>query len=385
MKHKFLLLFVSTLFACAAQNQEELPIIPGAYQMDKYLPFLENKNVGLCLNHSSLVYNTHLTDTLIELGIKVKKVFSPEHGYNGRKSDGEEIGNQQNEQSFELISLYGKSKKPLPEYFEDIDVLIFDIQDVGVRFYTYASTMTYLMEACATKGIPFIILDRPNPNGGYVDGPVLNQEFKSFIGLHPIPLVHGLTLGELAKMINGEKWLESGLTCDLKIIEVANWNHSIPYALPVKPSPNLPNELAISLYPSLALFEGTVVSVGRGTDFPFQIYGHPDFPISDFSFTPVPNEGSKNPPLQDQQCNGINLVDNPIEYSFTLKYLIATYNLMKENSDKPFFNSYFTKLTGTYEFQKQIEEGWSEAQIKESWTGDLESYKKIREKYLLYP
>lgn len=332
-----------------------------------------------------MIKDQHLTDTLISLGINVKKVFSPEHGYNGRKSDGEEIGNKENTGSFELISLYGKSKKPQPENFDNIDILIFDIQDVGVRFYTYASTMTYLMEACAKFDVPMIVLDRPNPNGSYVDGPVLDMDFTSFIGLHPIPIVHGLTLGELANMINEEGWLGDDLKCDLKIIKISNWNHETPYSLPVKPSPNLPNDKAVALYPSLALFEGTIVSVGRGTDSPFQIFGHPKLNIGNFNFTPTPNEGSVNPPLKDQLCHGVSLADVPMKYEFTLSYLLDTYKALNQNLEEPFFNSYFPKLVGTDQLQEQIEAGWSEERIRESWQSDLDNYKKIREKYLLYP
>lgn len=385
MKHKFLLLFVSTLLACSAQNKPTPIVSPGAYQLNEYLSLIENKNVGLCLNHSSMIKDQHLTDTLVSLGINVKKVFSPEHGYNGRKSDGEEIGNQDNAGSFELISLYGKSKKPKPENFDNIDILIFDIQDVGIRFYTYASTMTYLMEACAKFDVPMIVLDRPNPNGSYVDGPVLDMDFTSFIGLHPIPIVHGLTLGELAYMINEEGWLGDDLKCDLKIIKISNWNHETPYSLPVKPSPNLPNDKAVALYPSLALFEGTIVSVGRGTDSPFQIFGHPKLNIGNFNFTPTPNEGSVNPPLKDQLCHGVSLADVPMKYEFTLSYLLDTYKALNQNLEEPFFNSYFPKLAGTDQLQKQIEAGWGEERIRESWQSDLDNYKKIRRKYLLYP
>ncbi|WP_421895847.1 exo-beta-N-acetylmuramidase NamZ family protein [Marinoscillum sp.] len=375
----FLLFFLS----CETKSQETLQILPGASQLDQYLPQLAGKNIGLFANHTSLVGQTHLADTLLALGVQISTAFSPEHGFLGNKPDGEKIEGEHTDR-FKLISLYGAHRKPTTEQVASLDLLLIDIQDVGARFYTYASTMTYLMEACARQNIPVLILDRPNPNGSYVDGPVLDTAFASFVGAHPIPIVHGLTLGELAGMINGEGWLVNGITCDLRIIPVANWNHSMPYSLPVRPSPNLPNDLAVALYPSLALFEGTVVSVGRGTDHPFQMIGHPHYSDSSFSFTPAPNEGSKYPPLEGEECYGRNLTDEKTTYEFTLKYLIEFYQNLNGKTEKPFFNDYFKKLAGTSTLQMQIESGWTEQEIKASWEEELVAYKQLRKRYLLY-
>ncbi|MFY0599287.1 MAG: DUF1343 domain-containing protein [Cyclobacteriaceae bacterium] len=385
MKRLTSLLFIALIFSCAKPTDPDSQILPGAYQLEEYLPLLEEKRVGLFVNHTSLIKEAHLIDTLQLLNVNITKVFSPEHGFKGKHSDGEEIENQVNENDFELISLYGSSKKPSDDQMSDLDVLIIDIQDVGVRFYTYASTMTYLMESCARNGVKVILLDRPNPNGSYVDGPVLKEEFSSFIGLHPIPLVHGLTLGELALMINGEGWLENETQCDLKIIKVRNWTHDMPYSLPINPSPNLPNDLSISLYPSLGLFEGTVASVGRGTKKQFQIIGHPAYPDTAFSFIPKPNLGSKYPPLEGKTCYGVDLSGKTIKYELDLKFLIEFYSSTKGSLENSFFNSYFKKLAGTDELQKQIETGVSEEMIRKSWESDLGSYRKMRQEYLLYP
>ena len=375
----FLLFFLS----CETKSQETLQILPGASQLDQYLPQLAGKKIGLFANHTSLVGQTHLADTLLALGVQISTAFSPEHGFLGNKPDGEKIEGEHTDR-FKLISLYGAHRKPTKEQVASLDLLLIDIQDVGARFYTYASTMTYLMEACARQNIPVLILDRPNPNGSYVDGPVLDTAFASFVGAHPIPIVHGLTLGELAGMINGEGWLGNGLTCDLRIIPVANWDHSMPYSLPIRPSPNLPNDLAVALYPSLALFEGTVVSVGRGTDHPFQMIGHPHYSDSSFSFTPAPNEGSRYPPLEGEECYGRNLTDEKTTYEFTLKYLIEFYQNLNGKTEKPFFNDYFKKLAGTSTLQMQIESGWTEQEIKASWEEELVAYKQLRKRYLLY-
>ncbi|MEO1255747.1 MAG: DUF1343 domain-containing protein, partial [Bacteroidota bacterium] len=265
------------VIACNKPKVAESPasIVPGAYQLSEYLPFLADKNVGLTINHTSLINGKHLTDTLQDLGIAVTKVFTPEHGFTGKISDGMKIDYDSINTTFELVSLYGKNKKPTKDQLTGVDVMVFDIQDVGARFYTYISTMHYVMESCVENSIPLIILDRPNPNGSYVDGPVLDTTFQSFVGLHPIPIVHGMTIGELAQMINEEGWLTSGKKVDLKVIKIKNWNHASQYTLPIKPSPNLPSDLSIALYPSLCLFEGTVMSVGRGTDYAFQQIGHP--------------------------------------------------------------------------------------------------------------
>jgi len=351
--------------------------------MNLYLNDLKGKSIGIFANHTALVGQTHLTDTLLALGIDVKSVFSPEHGFKGNQPDGELITDQK-AQRFELISLYGKDKYPKDEDITDLDLLIIDIQDVGVRCYTYASSMTYLMEVCATNDVPVLILDRPNPNGSYVDGPVLDEDFKSFVGLHPIPLVHGLTLGELAQMINGEGWLKDHLKCNLQVIPVQGWKHSNKYSLPVPPSPNLPNDQAVALYPSLVLFEGTVVSVGRGTDYPFQVIGHPKYSLGSYTFTPSPNAASKYPPLEGEHCYGMNLSSVPVGDSLNLQYLIGFYMNLKDKIEGSFFKDYFTKLAGMDQLQQQIEKGWSEKQIRESWREELDNYRVIREKYLLY-
>ncbi|MEO9476125.1 MAG: DUF1343 domain-containing protein [Cyclobacteriaceae bacterium] len=384
IKHLLLLLFISISFSCTDVKANKPVVLPGAYQMDEYLPLLEGKSVGLFVNHTALINDTHLADSLIDRGITITSVFTPEHGFKGNYSDGEKIEQENIKKSFELISLYGKHKKPTQEQVEALDVLVIDIQEVGVRFYTYSSTMTYLMEACAKYGVPVLILDRPNPNGSYVDGPVLNTELSSFVGLHPIPIVHGLTLGELAYMINEEGWLSGGLRCDLEIVKVRNWTHNDFYALPVKPSPNLPNDLSVALYPSLALFEGTIVSIGRGTEKQFQIVGHPSYPDSGFTFTPQPNEGSKHPPLQGEKCFGIDLSGSTIQYEFSLKYLLQFYEQLNGKTEKPFFNAYFKKLAGTDELKEQIEAGMSEKEIRQTWQADLKIYEGIRSKYLLY-
>ncbi|MEQ9217298.1 MAG: DUF1343 domain-containing protein [Cyclobacteriaceae bacterium] len=380
----FLCVFGVIFCSCTAQQDQSQSILPGAYQMNEYLPLIKGKRVGLLVNHSSLVGTTHLVDTLLSLDINIVKAYSPEHGFSGTKADGEVIKDQETPYDFEVISLYGSSKEPAKEQMEGVDVMIFDIQDVGIRFYTYPSTMTYMMQACAKYKIPFIVLDRPNPHGGYVDGPVMQDEHKSFIGMHPVPLVHGLTMGEMAMMINDEGWLKNGLYCDLTVVAVRNWTHATPYSLPVAPSPNLPNDLAIALYPSLGFFERTIASVGRGTEYPFQVIGHPDYPDKDFSFTPTPNEGSKYPPLEGEKCFGVSLVGSEPKYEFNLSYLIDFYQKMNGQTDKPFFTKGFERHAGTKLLQQQIEAGWSEDRIRASWQEELKAFHKIRNKYLLY-
>ncbi len=372
--------FLLLIFLVSTLPSRSQTIQTGAERLDAYLPLIKDKRVGLLVNHTSLVGQTHLTDTLLSLGIAIPKVFSPEHGFKGNKPDGEKITDETSSR-FELISLYGDSKKPTVEQLNGLQVMIIDMQDVGVRCYTYASTMTWMMEACAEARVPVIVLDRPNPNGSYVDGPVLDETYESIVGLHPIPLVHGLTLGELAQMINGEGWLKDGLTCDLQVIPVMGWTHEMPYSLPVPPSPNLPNDLAVSLYPSLVLFEGTVASVGRGTDYPFQVVGHPQFAGGSFGFTPHPNEGSKYPPLEDQLCVGVSYIGQKPSYSLNIELLMRFY---RNTEVDVFFNDYLTKLAGTKKLRKQIEDGKSELEIKSSWENDLTEYHEIRKKYQLY-
>lgn len=382
------LVIISYLLCCScapsAQEQNQ-DVLPGAYQTKVYFPLLEGKKVGLTVNHSSMIDTRHLTDTLMASSLEstqVLKVFTPEHGFKGTTSDGATIVYEDNELPFELISLYGKNKKPTQEQMEGLDVMIFDIQDVGTRFYTYISTMHYVMEACAAQGIPLIILDRPNPNGSYVDGPVLDTAFSSFVGMHPIPIVHGMTVGELAQMINGEGWLNDGITCDLTIVPIKNWNHSMPYSLPVKPSPNLPDDLSIALYPSLCLFEGTIMSVGRGTDHAFQQIGHPAYPDTSYSFIPRSREGAKWPPYEDETCYGRSWIGDTPRYALTLEPLIDAYIKMEQ---EVFFNNYFKRLIGNDMLAQQIAQGMSENEIRQTWEPALSAFKKIREKYLLYP
>ncbi|GAB4342947.1 MAG: DUF1343 domain-containing protein [Flammeovirgaceae bacterium] len=355
----------------------------GAERIELYLDLLKNKRVALVVNQTSIVGNTHLVDTLLSLGVKIQKIFAPEHGFRGLADAGEKIDNAIDAKTkIPLVSLYGKNKKPTQEQLTDVDVLVFDIQDVGARFYTYISTMHYVMEACAENQKICLILDRPNPNGHYVDGMILELKHQSFVGMHPIPVVHGLTVGELAKMIVGEKWINQDI--DLKVVSCENYTHSMPYSLPVRPSPNLPNDRAIALYPSLCFFEGTVVSVGRGTDSPFQVIGAPEYTDFSFSFTPQPSLGAKNPLYNGIKCFGKDLRENVFyENPFFLTELIIFYQ--KFPKKEIFFNDFFTKLAGTETLRKQIENGMSEKEIRQSWQEGLQKYKLMRKKYLLYP
>lgn len=368
-------------FGCSAPEKKEAPILPGAYQTTDYIPILEGKKVGVTVNHSSKIDDQHLTDTLQNMGIDLAAVYTPEHGFTGTISDGAEISYDSSKTSYQLISLYGKNKKPTAEQLSSIDIMIFDIQDVGTRFFTYISTMFYVMEACAENNIPVVILDRPNPNGSYVDGPVLEESQKSFVGIAQLPIVHGMTVGELAQMFNGEGWLANGIQCDLTVIPIKNWDHAKPYSLPQKPSPNLPDDLSISLYPSLCLFEGTIMSVGRGTDYAFQQIGHPEYPEAQHAFYPQSREGSKWPPYEGLTCYGLSWIGKQPQYSLTLKPLIDTYNLMNRDD---FFNDYFKRLAGTELLQKQIEQGLTEEQIRETWQDGLQEFKRKRAKYLIY-
>jgi uncharacterized protein YbbC (DUF1343 family) len=382
----YFLAFSLTLFT-SHRSFSQQTVLTGAEQPDLYLPLLKGKKVGFVGNQTSIMpqsSNKHVVDFLLEKGIQVKKVFVPEHGFRGTADAGEKIGNSTDQKTgLPIVSLYGNNKKPSAAQISDLDVVIFDLQDVGTRFFTYISTMHYVMEACAEQGKKVIILDRPNPNAGYIDGPMLKPGFESFVGMHKIPIVHGLTVGELAQMINGEKWLKGGVKVDLEVIPVANWTHDLPYNLPVKPSPNLPSDLSIKLYPSTCLFEGTVISLGRGTHFPFQVYGYPDPKFGDFQFTPVSIDGmSKTPPLQDKLCYGVDLRGESMDHHFTLKYLLDAYS--KSGMKEKFFNNYFNTLVGTDELKKQILAGKNEAEIRESWKAGIEAYKAKREKYLIY-
>lgn len=364
------------------------PILPAADQPELYLPLLAGKRVGLVVNQTSILTrkeNQHLVDFLMKEGIKVVKVFVPEHGFRGEADAGEVVNTEIDKATgLQIVSLYGNNKKPSAETLKDLDILVYDLQDVGVRFYTYISTMHYVMESCAENKKPLLILDRPNPNGNYVDGPMLRAGYESFVGMHPIPVVHGLTVGELAQMINGEGWLKSKAKADIQVIPVKDWDHSRHYALPVKPSPNLPNDVAIRLYPSLCYFEGTDVSLGRGTYFPFQVYGYPDPKFGEFSFTPVSIAGmSKNPPQQDNKCYGRDLRDTSLDHQFTLEYLLEAYRI--SGKKEKFFNNFFDKLAGSDQLRKDILVGKSESEIRDTWTKDLDAYKAMRGKYLIYP
>jgi len=360
----------------------------GAERLDQYLEKLKVKNVGIVVNQTSLVGDKHLADTLLKLTVSVKKIFTPEHGFRGTADAGEKVNSGVDEKTgLPVISLYGNKKRPEPDDLKDVDILVFDIQDVGARFYTYISTLHYVMEACAENSKPLLVLDRPNPNGFYVDGPVLDTAYRSFVGMHPVPIAHGMTMGEYAMMINGEKWLKAGLQCDLTVIPCLKYDHQTLYTVRVKPSPNLPNMTAIYLYPSLCLFEGTAVSVGRGTDKPFQIIGYPEFQNHSFSFTPQSMEGAKNPPYKDVTCYGIDLSGYTQKYfqqkkSLDLSWLIDFYN--KYPDKQKFFTQFFEKLAGTDKLRKQIESRKTEEQIRYSWQPELEKFKMIRKKYLLY-
>ncbi|WP_075602232.1 exo-beta-N-acetylmuramidase NamZ family protein [Saccharicrinis aurantiacus] len=378
----FLLLFT---IACTAQNIDHLKV--GAECTSSYYSLLGDKNIGLVVNQSSLVNNKHLVDVLLENNFSIERIFSPEHGFRGKADAGEKVNSSIDEQTgIPIVSLYGSNKKPKPDQLAGIDIVLFDLQDVGVRFYTYISTMHYVMEACADKNIPFIVLDRPNPNGDYFDGPVLEPDYKSFVGMHPIPIVHGLTVGELAMMINGESWLSDSLTCDLSVVKMNGWNHSTKYKLPIKPSPNLPNYNSIRLYPSLCLFEPTQISIGRGTYSPFEILGFPNSSIGNYTFTPQSIDGmSKYPKHENVECKGLDLRNSSNQSSFSLDYLLQFYRAYPDKSE--FFTNkrFFNLLVGNSSLIQQLKEGKSELEIRASWQDDLSKYSKLRDKYLLYP
>ncbi|TAH30815.1 MAG: DUF1343 domain-containing protein [Cytophagales bacterium] len=374
----FYILLVIIIFETKTQ------ILPASYQLEEYLPLLKNKKVALAVNHTALINKTHLIDTLKNKGIDIKIIFTPEHGLRGKADAGESVNSSvDTKTNISIVSLYGKQKKPSKEHLENIDVVVFDMQDVGVRFYTYISTLHYLMESCAENQKQLIVLDRPNPNGHYVDGWIKDEKINFFVAMHPIPVVHGLTIAELALMINGEKWLKNNLQTNLKVIKIKNYNHSNFYSLPIKPSPNLPNDLSIQLYASLCLFEGTNISVGRGTLFPFQVWGGIDKNLGDFTFIPKSIEGmSKKPMHENQICYGENLQNIDFKSQFTLQYLLKAYQ--KTNNKKQFFNNFFDTLVGSDTLRKQIESGMNEKQIRKTWQKNLKIYKKLRKKYLLY-
>lgn len=388
MLQKIKILFILTCIACSLQAQT---LRTGAEQTEKLIPLLNNKRVALVVNQTSIVgqAQTHLLDTLIALGVDVKKVFAPEHGFRGKADAGETVKNRRDVKSgLPILSLYGKNKKPTAAQLADIDVVVFDIQDVGARFYTYISTMHYVMEACAENNKQMIVTDRPNPCD-YVDGPIREADKNSFVGMHPIPILHGCTVGELAQMINGEGWLKNGVKCLLTVIPIEGWKHGQPYTLPVKPSPNLPNGQSIALYASLCPFEGTDISVGRGTYMPFQVIGSPSLKRYSYSFTPQSLEGfDKNPLHKGMICYGHDLRNTEAPQGFSLEYVIIYYKVYKEQGKaEQFFTrpSWFDLLMGTSTVRQQIIAGKTEATIRQGWQDGLIRYKKIRDKYLLYP
>lgn len=383
-KLKYSLLFVLLTFSLGLFSQPAIKT--GAQQTAIYIPLLQNQRVALVVNQSSLIDQTHLLDSLLALNIAVKKIFAPEHGFRGQVDRGEHFSNETDPKtSLPIIALFGNNKKPTANQLHNIDVVVFDIQDVGVRFFTYISTMHLVMEACAENNVKMLILDRPNPLGDYVDGPIRKDGFESFVGLHPIPVVHGLTVGELANMINGQAWLKDGLICDVEIIALDNYSHNRPYNLPVKPSPNLPNQLAIRLYPSLCFFEATQVSIGRGTRMPFQVIGYPHAKFGSFSFVPQDIEGMQINPVQEgKTCYGLDLRDQALTHRFTLKYFIDFYNRFSHKDNFWKSKRWFNLLAGNDTLIKQIEAGKSEAEIRLSWQKDLIAYKQMRKKYLLY-
>ncbi len=372
-------------------NSQDAPTLTvGAERFDAYLPLIEGKSIAVVANATSRAQDQHLVDALLERDIQVRKVFAPEHGFRGEKDAGEIVKDEHDAKTgLPIYSLYGRQKKPTPEMLNGVDAMVFDIQDVGVRFYTYLSTLHYIMESCAENNVPLVLLDRPNPNGFYIDGPVLKPEFASFVGLHPVPLVYGMTIGEYGQMINGEGWLNNGATCDLTVVKLEGYDRNSSYDLPVKPSPNLPNATSVYLYPSLALFEGTVVSIGRGTDFPFQVVGHPDYKDGDFTFTPKPVAGAMTPKLEGELCRGFDLrakkpaiisTDSQID----LERVINFYQKLP-NKDEFFLpGNFFNKLAGNSALMRQIKAGESAEDIRNSWQEDLNDFKEIRRKYLLY-
>lgn len=395
MRHKIYILaalFYSIFTSTSVLGQEKTTtgdIVMGAEKLVQQPALLSGKRVGLVVNQTSMVGDVHLLDQLLKAGVDVKAVFAPEHGFRGTADAGAHVKSGIDPGTgVPIISLYGSNKKPTPAQLENLDVLIFDIQDVGARFYTYISTLHYVMEAAAENGKEVMVLDRPNPNGHYVDGPVLEKAYTSFVGMHPVPVVHGMTVAEYAQMINGEKWLAGGKSCRLQVITMDNYTHLTPYAPPVKPSPNLPNLRAIYLYPSLCFFEGTPYSVGRGTGHPFQLWGHPNSAVKDTAFTPVSMPGATSPPQMNQKCFGkaYNLLslEELRNMGFSLQPILEAYRTYKGTA--PFFNKdlFFNKLAGTDQLKAQIEAGLSEEEIRQSWQDNLNAFKQIRKKYLLY-
>jgi uncharacterized protein YbbC (DUF1343 family) len=397
MRVKYLLVIVLfPFYSCISSEKpqierEEMQILPGAYNLEQYMPLISGKTIGVVANKASLINGTHLVDTLLSIktDIKINTIFSPEHGFSGTFDAGKSVeGEQFGKEEIKIISLYGNKKKPDVEDLKGIEAIIFDLQDVGVRFYTYISTLHYVMQACAENNISLVVLDRPNPHCNYIDGPVLEDKYKSFVGMHPVPVVYGMTIGEYAQMINGEGWLGDNLKCDLRIVTISNFKRDSFYEFTQKPSPNLPNMRAIYLYPSLCFFEGTVMSVGRGTDFPFQVFGHPIYADASFSFKPKSIPGaSLYPKWQGETCFGQDLRNVSIDSlramkSLNLSFLFEAYSSLETNKD--FFNNYFDNLAGTEKLRSDILQGKTVEEIRSYWKDDLIEFEKIRNKYLLY-
>ncbi len=389
MKRSFftLYLLIYAVLSSSCAGPDKIPV-PGASQIDQYKHLIAGKSVAIVANQTSMVGKTHLVDTLLRIGINISVIFAPEHGFRDLADAGDQIQDGKDaETGVRIISLYGGHLKPTPEDLKDIEIILFDIQDVGVRFYTYISTLHYVLEACAENNVKCIVLDRPDPNGFYFDGNIADTVFRSFVAMDPVPVVHGMTVGEYAQMLNGEGWLKNSVKCDLTVIKCKDYTHKTLYELPIKPSPNLPNQNSIYLYPSICFFEGTNISLGRGTPYPFQVYGSPKLPDKGFSFTPESFPGAKNPPLLGEKCYGTDLrnaikdklVPSP---QINLDWVIDAYRSYPEKNN--FFTSYFDVLAAGPALREQIQKGMSAEEIRVSWKDGLERFGKIREKYLLY-
>ncbi len=381
----------SSVGVLSQKVESSIEVITGAQNIAEYHPHIKDKKIGMVVNQTSIIGDGHLVDSLLKLEVDIKMIFAPEHGFRGDADAGEQVNDSRDSKTgIPVVSLYGKKKKPRKSDLSGIEVMVFDIQDVGARFYTYISSLHNVMEACAESNIPILILDRPNPNAHYIDGPVLEMKYKSFVGMHPVPVVYGMTIGEYGQMINGEGWLSNGLKADLTVIKNRNYDHNTYYNLPVKPSPNLPNIQSILLYPSLCFFEGTVMSVGRGTDTQFQVIGHPSYKSGTHKFTPKSGPGSKYPKHENKACLGVDLTQKTKGELFDfgrldLSYLLDSYSNL-QSQGIPFFNdnNFFEKLAGTSNLRSQIMNGKSEEEIRASWAQDIADFKKIRKKYLLY-
>ena len=384
LKNTFLFwLVLSMIFLTSAAQVQ-----PAAANTEAYIPKLRGKKIGVVANQASVIKEPgkqkHLVDLLLENNVNLVGVFAPEHGFRGTADAGEKVSDEKDHKTqLPIFSLYGKNRKPAATQLKGIDLMVFDLQDVGVRFFTYLSTLHYVMEACAEQGIPLIVLDRPNPNAHYIDGPVLNLKYQSFVGMHPVPIVYGMTIGEYAKMINGEGWLKGSIRCKLDVIPIQNYTHNTPYALPTRPSPNLPNAQAVALYPSLCLLEPTLVSVGRGTNQQFQIYGHPSYNNYKFNFTPQPNFGSKNPKYMGEICYGKDLTQIEKPKRIELQWLLDAYSNFPDKDT--FFLKGFERISGVSSLKNQLIKGIPEPEIRKSWLEELNKFKRLRTKYLIYP